>query len=228
MSLNILLLDASTEALSVAISSHLENGFFAECPQQHSQKMLPEISQQLEQANLSLDKLDAIAFAKGPGSFTGVRVGVSVTQGLAYAAQLPVIGISTLQVMAEECIIKHNAKDVFVAIDARMGEIYFAHYQQDAQGFASLVGNESVVAPSKLVLPEVDALCVGTGFETYREDFEKQSNLTFIEHIRLPNIRYAAPLAENEFRLGHVAKAQNAQPSYVRDTVTWKKLPGKA
>lgn len=227
MPAKILLLDASTEALSVVLSTHLDNAFFEECPQQHSQKMLPEIERQLKQANTSLKEVDAIAYGKGPGSFTGVRVGVSVTQGLAFAANLPVIGVSTLQIMAEQCFAQNDVQDVFVAIDARMGEIYFAHYTKNEHGDAVCVSDEVVIKPELLTLPNISAIGVGTGFETYRDVFASYTKLAFDDSIRLPNVKFIANFAELAYNSGNVVDAKLAQPSYVRDTVTWKKLPGK-
>ena len=100
---NILALDASTEALSLVLHYKGETfHHFEECPQQHSQKILPLIDELLAKANCKLKELDVIGFGQGPGSFTGVRISVAIAQGLAYSTNLPLVGVSTLAVMAQQ------------------------------------------------------------------------------------------------------------------------------
>jgi tRNA threonylcarbamoyladenosine biosynthesis protein TsaB len=223
---NILLLDAATEALSIAISSQLNHAHFEVCPQQHSQKLLPLVKSQLDQAGFTLNQLDAIAFGRGPGSFTGVRVGVAVTQGLAYAASLPVIGISNLQILAQQALCETQYDNVIATIDARMGEVYYAEFKRGENNLAEFESPEMVVKPEVLTLPDEPCLVVGTGCQTYRETFTKD-NLTINDDITLPNARFMAEIAEKMLLDGQTTDAANAQPVYVRDTVTWKKLPGR-
>lgn len=224
MNNTILLFDTATEAMSVALTSHLSDAQFEVCPQQHSQKLLPAISAQLSSANIKLNQLAALAFGRGPGSFTGVRVGVSVAQGLAFGADLPVIAISNLQIMAQQVFETTGYNCAYVAIDARMGEVYFAQYIKGHDGIAELVGEEQVITPDKLSLSDTDALAVGTGFETYQSHF---THLTISNEITLPNAKYMAKIAQQKLMRGEVTDAINAEPVYVRDTVTWKKLPGR-
>lgn len=127
---NILALDASTEALSIVL--HFQGQtfhHFEECPQQHSQKILPLVDELLTKANCKLKDLDVIGFGQGPGSFTGVRISVAIAQGLAYSTNLPLVGVSTLAIMAQQAFEQNGSLSVYPSIDARMGEIYFAHYQ---------------------------------------------------------------------------------------------------
>lgn len=222
----ILLLDAATEALSVALSNDLDNAHFEVCPQQHSQKMLPLIDSALRKASLSLNTLDAIAFGRGPGSFTGVRVGVSVTQGLAYSANLPVIGISNLQIMAQQAFDTSDTEYVISTIDARMGEIYYAEFKRGGDNLAEFTSEERVLKPEEVTLPEVNAVIVGTGCQTYKTQFTNEK-FTIADDITLPNAKYMAKIAEKELTKNNTVQAQDAQPVYVRDTVTWKKLPGR-
>ncbi|ELL64625.1 hypothetical protein SEE22704_08113, partial [Salmonella enterica subsp. enterica serovar Enteritidis str. 22704] len=88
----------------------------------------------LAASGVSLNEIDALAFGRGPGSFTGVRIGIGIAQGLALGANLPMIGVSTLATMAQGAWRKTGATRVLAAIDARMGEVYWAEYQRDAQG----------------------------------------------------------------------------------------------
>ncbi len=229
MNKNILAIDASTEALSVALIK--ENGVicnhFEVCPQEHSQKILPKVEEILTESKLSLSELDVIAFGRGPGSFTGVRISVAITQGLAYSANKPVIGISTLQTMAQEAIELSGECEVLCAIDARMGEIYFAHYKKSDTGYATLVGKEVVVKPALIEIPKHDMVAVGTGWQTYPELLETNKNIRFIEEVILPNAKYMLGIATQELDLGKAVDAKSAEPVYVRNTVTWKKLPGR-
>jgi len=137
MTYNLLALDASTEALSIAIQFNGQTSkHFEVCPQQHSQKVLPLVSELLDKAGCKLQDLDGIVFGRGPGSFTGVRISVAIAQGLAYGANLPLVGVSTLQAMAQQALEEKELDSVVTGIDARMGEIYFAHYFKSETGLA--------------------------------------------------------------------------------------------
>jgi len=229
MTYNLLALDASTEALSIAIQF---NGqivkHFEVCPQQHSQKVLPLVSELLDKAGCKLQDLDGIVFGRGPGSFTGVRISVAIAQGLAYGANLPLVGVSTLQAMAQQAIDEKQVESVVTGIDARMGEIYFAHYRKSGKGLAELSIDENEVVCAPAALPEsIKGLtAVGTAWEPYAEQ-AAELNLDVISEITLPDAAYMLKIAEVEFDKGNTVQAADAQPHYVRDTVTWKKLPGR-
>lgn len=225
---NILALDASTEALSLVLHYRGQTfHHFEECPQQHSQKILPLIDELLAKAQCKLTDLDVIGFGQGPGSFTGVRISVAIAQGLAYAARLPLVGVSTLQMMAQQAFEQDQANDVFSAIDARMGEIYYAHYKADNNGLMTLVDEEQVIKPELLTLPEMAATAVGTGWQTYPALVTELANVSLNEAILLPDAKYMLASVATAFAHGETVTAANAQPKYVRDTVTWKKLPGR-
>ena len=225
--MKILALDAATEACSVALQINNEIiSLYEVAPQQHSQKLLPFVDQVLAQAGIKLNQLDAIAFGQGPGSFTGVRIGVAITQGLAFGADLPTIGVSNLAVMAQQAIIQLNAQQVVAAIDARMSEVYLASFD-NLNGIAIASSAESVIKPELIeVTPLPQAIAVGTGWQTYKNELlEKfQSQLS---DISLPNAEFMLPLAIDAFHKGELKEAEAAQPNYVRDEVSWKKLPGR-
>ncbi|OZB42500.1 MAG: tRNA (adenosine(37)-N6)-threonylcarbamoyltransferase complex dimerization subunit type 1 TsaB, partial [Alishewanella sp. 34-51-39] len=149
-----LALDTSTEACSVALA--LDGQILAldeVCPQQHSKRILPMIQQLLADAGVSLNQLDGIIFGRGPGSFTGVRIGVSVAQGLAFGADLPVFGVSTLAAMAQAAAVQQNATEVIAAIDARMAEVYIAAFTLGEAGLMQAITPEIAAKPA--ALPEV-------------------------------------------------------------------------
>jgi tRNA threonylcarbamoyladenosine biosynthesis protein TsaB len=229
MTYNLLALDASTEALSIAIQFNGQTvRHFEVCPQQHSQKVLPLVCELLDKAGCKLQDLDGIVFGRGPGSFTGVRISVAIAQGLAYGANLPLVGVSTLQAMAQQAIDEKQVESVVTGIDARMGEIYFAHYRKSETGLAELNRdtNEVVCAPADLPESIKGITAVGTAWEPYAEQ-AADLNLDVISEITLPDAAYMLKIAEVEFDKGNTVQAADAQPHYVRDTVTWKKLPGR-
>jgi tRNA threonylcarbamoyladenosine biosynthesis protein TsaB len=130
--------------------------------------------------------------------------------------------------MAQQAIEEKELDSVVTGIDARMGEIYFAHYFKSETGLAELNihDNEVVCAPADLPNSIKGLTAVGTAWESYAEQ-AADLNLDAISEITLPDAAYMLKIAEAEFDKGNTVKAAEAQPHYVRDTVTWKKLPGR-
>jgi tRNA threonylcarbamoyladenosine biosynthesis protein TsaB len=163
----LLALDTATEACSVAllhdgkVTSHYEV-----IPRLHAQKLLPMIKQLLADAGTTLAAVDAIAFGRGPGAFTGVRIAIGVVQGLAFALERPVLPVSNLAVLAQRALREHGARQVAAAIDARMDEVYGGCYRGNRRGNAP--GRpEAVLPPESAVLPvgaEGDWFGAGTGW----------------------------------------------------------------
>ena len=172
----------------------------------------------------------AIAFGRGPGSFTGVRIGVSVAQGLAFGAGVPLIGISTLAAMAQGAHRLEGATRVLTAIDARMNEVYFGHYEL-LDGRMQLVGEEVVSDPAALIDARGKLAgslsCVGTGFETYGETLNALADELAVSQVRFPAAVDMLPLARSAWLAGEAVAVEQATPVYLRDKVTWKKLPGR-
>ncbi|MGR6423483.1 tRNA (adenosine(37)-N6)-threonylcarbamoyltransferase complex dimerization subunit type 1 TsaB [Aeromonas veronii] len=229
--LKILAVDTATEACSAALL--VGDKLFSrweEAPRDHTRKILPMVQAVLEDAGISLSDLDAIAFGRGPGSFTGVRIGISVAQGLAFGAGVPLIGISTLAAMAQGAYRLDGAQQVLTAIDARMNEVYFGRYEL-IDGRMQLVGDEVVSDPAALVdargkLADRVA-CVGTGFETYGETLSGLADELAVSQVRFPAAEDMLPLARAAWLAGEAVPVEQATPVYLRDKVTWKKLPGR-
>ncbi|MCG9714275.1 tRNA (adenosine(37)-N6)-threonylcarbamoyltransferase complex dimerization subunit type 1 TsaB [Shewanella insulae] len=226
--LSLLALDTCTEFCSVALQ--YQGQVFAreaDAPREHSQRLLPMVQEVLQEAGIELSQVDVIAYGRGPGSFTGIRICTSMTQGLALGQDLPVVGISTLGAMAQAAIKLKGATQVAAAIDARMGEIYYGEYRS-VDGLASLVGEERVCAPeelsSQLAFDTPLAAC-GTGFDAYPALLAEQMSL--VEEAKFPLARFMLPLAEAAVKAGLATEVDQLQPVYLRDTVTWKKLPGR-
>ena len=233
--MNFIALDASTEACSVAI---LFNGEvfhqFELCPQSHSLVLLPMVDELLKKANCSLADMDALIYGQGPGSFTGVRIGVGVAQGLAFACDLPTIGVSSMQAMAQQVFETTKSSNIQVAIDARMSEIYTARYQANEKGVLTLQGREAVIPPGSLKAtyegdPTVagDIIGAGTGWQAYQKDLSTLCSNSDNINVMYPDAKYMLTLGEVAFNQGLAKPAEQAQPCYVRDTVSWKKLPGR-
>ncbi|GAB6262075.1 tRNA (adenosine(37)-N6)-threonylcarbamoyltransferase complex dimerization subunit type 1 TsaB [Photobacterium sp. CCB-ST2H9] len=233
MSTKILAVDTATENCSVALLTGSD--VIARCefaPREHTTKILPMVDEVLAEAGLRLNQLDALAFGRGPGSFTGVRIGIGIAQGLAFGAELPMIGISTLAAMSQGAYRLHQADHVLAAIDARMGEIYWGQYQRQQNGDWSVLGEEAVFPPEMaaerlVTLPEVNWFTAGTGWQTYQEQLnglavEKQAST-----VLYPEAQDMAWLAQFALQRGEVVDAEHASPVYLRDEVTWKKLPGR-
>jgi tRNA threonylcarbamoyladenosine biosynthesis protein TsaB len=229
--LKILAVDTATEACSAALL--VGDTLFSrweEAPRDHTRKILPMVQAVLDDAGITLNDLDAIAFGRGPGSFTGVRIGISVAQGLAFGVGVPLIGISTLAAMAQGAYRLDGAEQVLTAIDARMNEVYFGRYEL-IDGRMQLVGDEVVSDPAALVDVRGKlagpVTCVGTGFETYGETLGGLADELAVSQVRFPAAEDMLPLARAAWLAGEAVPVEQATPVYLRDKVTWKKLPGR-
>ncbi|MEG3767288.1 tRNA (adenosine(37)-N6)-threonylcarbamoyltransferase complex dimerization subunit type 1 TsaB [Alteromonas sp. 14N.309.X.WAT.G.H12] len=223
--MKLLAIDTATEACSVAVMvSDAPFCRFEICPQQHSQRLLPMVDEVLTQAQIKIGDLDGLIYGRGPGSFTGVRIATGMIQGLALGTGLPVAGISTLAAMAQQVMDETDAKLVVSAIDARMGEVYFAQYQNE-KGIAVEVGEECVCAP-EVAAERLPASFVpaGTGWAAYPA---LSSKITGLASVLYPSAEAMLKLGHQKFEQGDVTSVDGIQPVYLRDKVTWKKLPGR-
>ena len=213
----ILALETSTELGSCAL---WRDGEIAEriCPlgRSHSETLLPLVRELLTDAGLKLAQLDAIAFGAGPGAFTGLRVACAAAQGLAVAADLPVIPVSSLETMAAAV----GAERVLALLDARMGEVYAGCYQLD-DGKYSLLGDIRVSPPAELVFPAgAGWLACGNGPEAYPL-LQQGLDDTGIPVRRgiMPQAAILARLAAKRAERGEWISAADAAPLYVRNKV---------
>ena len=219
----LLALDTATEACSVAL---LHDGkvlsHYEVAPRLHAQRLLPMIQQLLGEAGVALSALDGIAFGRGPGAFTGVRIAIGVVQGLAFALERPVLPISDLAVLAQRARREQGAERVAVAIDARMDEVYWGCYRETA-GEMRLVGVEAVQPPESSVLPDDasgDWFGAGTGWG-YGERIGVR--LVGQDAAMLPHAEDLLSLARFAFERGEAIAADLAAPVYLRDKVAQTK-----
>ena len=225
---SLLAIDTSTENCSVAL---VHDGKLTtrniESPREHSQKLLPFVEEVLDSAGVSLAELDGLVVGAGPGSFTGVRIGVSMAQGLAFSAGLPVYPVCSLQALAQQAIRKNDVAGVVACIDARMGEVYYALYANE-NGVAVAQSEPAVAKPDSNLI-DTGRLkgwgTAGTGWDVYADILDENHELKHSNNSRLP-------LAEDMLTVVNGAgvdpvQAEQLEPLYVRNEVTWKKLPGR-
>jgi tRNA threonylcarbamoyladenosine biosynthesis protein TsaB len=179
----------------------------------------------LQEAGLKPTQLEGIAFGRGPGSFTGLRIASGVAQGIAFAADIPVAPISSLATLAQAAYTENGAEKVLAAIDARMSEIYWGYYVIDKQGIMQNENNENiefVCAPEKINLPTTGQWYgVGSAWLTYPEKLTTKLGQT-VQHYqgdRYPQARAMIPLALAAFQKGQTVSAENALPVYLRNKV---------
>ncbi|MDX1754495.1 MAG: tRNA (adenosine(37)-N6)-threonylcarbamoyltransferase complex dimerization subunit type 1 TsaB [Marinobacter sp.] len=231
--LKLLALDTSSEGCSAAllVDGQLYDRFEL-APRGHTRLLMPMIRQLLADQQLQASDLDALAFACGPGSFTGLRIATGVVQGLAYGLDVPVVPVSSLAAVAADALASPAiavGHGVAVAFDARMGEVYWGCFE-DRDGLPVAVADERVCAPELVSLPnQPEGWCgVGSGLG-YRDQMPDAviSRLQGIDENLVPSARHVARLAAEAYRQGRAVPAAQAQPVYLRNTVAWKKLPGR-
>lgn len=225
----ILALDTSTQACSVALWLDGEvREDFRDIPRQHTRLLLPMVQQLLADAGLSLQQLDGIAFGRGPGSFTGLRICAGVTQGLALGADLPVARVSTLAALAQQARDEFQADGVLTALDARMDELYWGCYRFDAEtALPLLLGDERVCAPERVtpeLLTQGKWIGYGTGW-CYRDRLPEavRGSVIQIEQAREPRAAAIAKLGAALIAAGQGVSPEQALPVYLRDNVALKK-----
>lgn len=234
--MKILAIDTATEACSAALlwnDAVLTREQVA--PQAHTRLILPMVHELLAEACASLSGLDAIAFGRGPGSFTGVRIGIGAAQGLAYGAGVPLVGVSTLQMLAQGAFRRSQSEKAVATIDARMSEIYIGAFVL-RDGLMQPAVDEAVILPEEAgeylaqsAVSVTGGAAVGTGFTSYTQLAAELGLLPAADtqEGNLPWAQDMLPQAVAAFRVGDYCEPALATPVYLRDKVTWKKLPGR-
>lgn len=214
--MNLLAFDTSTEFLSLALQA---NGrlttHFEDAGQASSQRILPQIDRMLVEAGIRLTDLQGIAYGAGPGAFTGVRVACGVAQGLAFGANLPVVGISTLHAIAEISAVEK----ALVCVDARMGEVYFAALEKRDGVWVELLPTQVCKPQAAPLLEAADFVGIGTGWATYNEVLSARFNVRAKLPTITPKAEAILTLATPIFAAGKAQIAAEARPLYVRNRV---------
>ena len=224
--MKILALDTSTEYCSIALSLDGNISSRSELAgQRHSELLIQMLDEMLASAGIKLAQLDGIAFGTGPGSFTGVRIACGVAQGLALGAGLPVVGVCTLQALAQAANHDNANHDKVIAVlDARMGEVYHAAYQKQAGQWIT-VCHPSLCLP--LHAPPVEGsewVGAGSGFAVHADVLANRysAQLVGYDAQATPQASAIAQLALPEFNAGRGEDAAQARPLYLRDKVALK------
>lgn len=222
--MKILAIDTATEACSAALLIDGElRSRYGEPKRGHAELILPMVDELLQESGLALARLDAIAVGRGPGAFTGVRIAMSVAQGLAFGAGLNVIPVSTLAAIAQRALRDAAESTVLVCIDARMHEVYSGAFTR-VDGLATARTDELVAAPAVITAPWSDTwIGVGTGWAAYPELATLLNSAghaaAHIDGSLLPHAEDIARLAVRELRAGNAVPPAQAQPIYLRDKV---------
>lgn len=196
--IKLLAIDTSTDACSVALfleGTVLE--LYELAPRAHTHILLPLIDRLLKDADIALADLDAFAFGRGPGSFTGVRIACSVIQALSFGLDKPVVPVSTLRALAEQAYRELGVLRVFASLDARLQAVYWGLFELGAEGIMQPVSEERVEPLDQIVLPSGE----WHSFTGY------------------PHAQDIARIAAVEYKLGRAVSAAEAVPVYVRDEV---------
>jgi len=222
--MRLLAIETATDACSVAIiNNDVVYESYQVTPRQHADLLLEMIESTLASAGLSLDELDGLAFGRGPGAFTGVRIAAGVIQGLAFGAELSVAPISTLAALAQGAYRLEGQRRVAAAFDARMDEVYWGLYELGEDATMALVDTELVIAPGEIPLPPGSGWCAaGSGWQRYQAVLSNgcRDALNARAEIEHPHAQDVATLAVAVFAAGQQVDAANALPVYLRDRVT--------
>lgn len=215
--MRLLAFETATEACSVAVWVDGQvHERFEIAPRRHAELALPWAEQLLADAGIARAQLDVIAVSRGPGAFTGVRLGVSLAQGIALALDLPVVPVSTLAVLALQA-----QGQSLAAIDARMGEVYLGVFQREGDQVVAL-SPEQVASPADVVVPDGDGWHgVGTGFAALEGALGNRlrARLASVDANALPHAADVARLAVMAHARGESVAPERLEPAYLRNQV---------
>ncbi len=221
--MNRLALDTATEACSVAVAvGDAVHERWEEVPREHGDRVVGMIDAVLAEGGVDRSAIDGLAFGRGPGAFTGVRIAVGLVQGIATGLDLPVVPVSTLAAIAQGVHRRTGDERILAAIDARMGEVYWGAYTVGDDGVVAAAGEECVAAPDAVPLPPGDGwVGAGTGWARYPEALGNRVGKRLARDLghALPAARDMLPLAAADFAAGRGVDAEAALPVYLRDRV---------
>lgn len=238
--MRLLALETATEYCSVALLTVAADGQInvqsvgRHAPRLQTELILPMLDELLQHTGIPLTDCDAIAYSAGPGAFTGVRIAAAVAQGLAFAADLPVVAISSLQAQAQGAARRYAAPAVLSCFDARMQEVYLGAYHMDGNGLMQPLIDEVVCRPGEVP----SALCAawadhaeqgvaaGSGWSSYGDVLSAKLVVAQRYLDVMPEAQDVARLALPVVLAGGAKAPEQALPVYLRDDV-WKKLPGR-
>jgi tRNA threonylcarbamoyladenosine biosynthesis protein TsaB len=222
--ITLLAIDTCSEASSAALLyQQVIKERYQLAPRAHTQLILPMMQSLLDEAGIKLRDLDALAFTCGPGSFTGIRLAASIIQASAFAIDLPVVRVSSLQCLAQGAYRELQAQQVFTAIDAHLQEVFSATYRlQTETRIMQACSVEQLGLPDQCEAVGItDFVGVGSGWDRYHALFETQFKNQLQRWVpqRYPRAYDAAVIAADAYRRGASVTAMEALPNYLRETV---------
>lgn len=236
--MNLLAIETSTTACSAALmtairrtGARVDSGSvevrerFEIAPRRHAELILPMVESLLADAGLRPASLDAVAFARGPGAFTGLRIAAGVAQGIAFAADLPVVPVSTLAALAYGAMTGKDAERVLAGLDARMNEVYWGAYRRDRESGVSLQDEERVCPAQEVPVPPGSGwFGAGNAWDTYESALRARLGAALSDWERgwHPRARDVAWLGLCGYRNGEAVPPDSALPVYLRDRVAVK------
>lgn len=225
----LLALETSGQACSVALRQGGEIiEHYEVIPRLHARKILPMINDLLAQTELKLNQIDAIAFTRGPGSFTGIRIATGIAQGLGFGLDIPLLPVSTLATLAQTVYREYNAQQVMTVLDAHMKEVYWGCYREQ-DGLMELLGEEQIGSPESLqaAFPrEGRQSWVGAGdgwHDTQNFPEAVASGVLSVYPDCCPRAQDLLRLALRDYRAGLLMSPESAQPAYLRGKSAWRK-----
>jgi tRNA threonylcarbamoyladenosine biosynthesis protein TsaB len=215
--MRILAIDTVTEMCSAALSVDSKSiDRQDKAINRHSNVVLGMVQALLDEAGISLSQLDLIVADVGPGSFTGIRIGMGVAQGLAYGADLPLLGVDALSTLAQG-VTEDGSGNILAAIDARMNQVYWAEFTQQS-GSLALWGSLHLSHPEKIEGVEQAVYGTGSGWDAYANILQTRMDTSGYAPDRFPLARHALECATRKPRSDWVA-AGDLLPVYLRNDV---------
>jgi len=220
--MNLLAIDTSTEACTVALQVNGRRVEQVVLERQHAERLLGQVNELLAKQKTGLSDIDALVWGRGPGMFTGLRIGAGIVQGLAYALDRPVVCVSSLAVLAQA--LQNENRKILAAIDARMGQVYWATYQPGGACVEEITA-EQVSDPSAIGAGlEGPYIGTGSGWDQYHELLSGSLGTQLERWVpnQFPSGEALLSLGEELYQQGKAVKAFDALPVYVRDEVAKK------
>lgn len=220
-----LAIETATEHASVAVAA-AGAVYTRELAQNrnNSRELYRSVQELLSEAGIGLADLDCVACGAGPGSFTGVRVAIAATQGLGYALQVPVIGVSTLAALAQAAVEQGGTGYIAPCLDARMGELYVGIYECRCGELPRAVASDQLVGPDAVGILARDepVLGVGAGWQAYPLPPRAGIRLAGFSSLTWPTARAVLALAKARYFSGERTSPAQLAPTYLRGNVVAK------
>ena len=217
--MNLLAIDTCTEIASVTLmTSESRVSRVLSGIQKSSGHILKLCDEVFQEADTQIKDVDSIIFTKGPGAFTGVRMCVCVVQGLSMSCNIPTMGFSTLELLGFRASKILNSEKIAVALDARMGEIYWAIYDQGK------ISKLRICNPHDVDTLDTNFIGVGTGWDSYGDILSSVSDVIETDLTIFPESSSLIDLALESFSKGEISDFELPQPIYLRNNVAQKSL----